>query len=197
MIFLLAATLSNVAFAANDPLYPPSAPVPTATPTNAAGVVPQSTPVAPGTLGPAPTTATAPAVTPQQPTAAPGNSTAPAPAAAPAATAQPTAPAQSQPATGTVPVQKVEKKGDGFTQQGEEIGFDPKVKRDPYGNIIDESGRPKTEAEKLRGDMKSTLRSDVKKAAPTAPTTAAMPKVPSGAKQVGGPATAAPKSSGK
>ena len=48
----------------------------------------------------------------------------------------------------------------------DEIGYDPKVKRDPYGRVIDENGKaagaPPTETQKLRNDSARPLRSDKK-----------------------------------
>jgi len=184
LIFLFAATVSAASFAqqsggtaAAQPLYPPSAPVNTSTPSSAAGIIPQTPPAAPstpGSIAPAPVQA-APAVP-----AAPGNPTAPAPAAAPVTSPEPftqpqPAPAATPtPAPAPVPLQETEKKVDAFNPQGEEIGYDPKVKRDPYGKVIGGNGTAtKTEAEKLRGDTKSPMRSDVKKAAPAASTPAA------------------------
>lgn len=85
-------------------------------------------------------------VTPPQP-----NTLQPAAATAPGGTAQ-------QNTTGA-------QKSQAPKQVLEEIGFDPKTKRDPYGNIIgDDKAKegPKTESQKLRRDSGSSLRSDRK-----------------------------------
>lgn len=110
----------------------------------------------------------------------------------PATTTAPQAPAASSakaPATPVVSDAKAPAAKSGEEKQ--EIGYDPKVKRDPYGNVIDEAApapERKTEFQKMRRDGGSTMRSDrallstqkpaaaaTAPAATTAPTTPAAP----------------------
>ena len=85
-------------------------------------------------------------------------------------TAQPTA---------TVPVPQTVVTTAPGTPTLEDIGFDPKVKRDPNGKIIKDAAVPTgpvTDANSLRNDNPNTLRSDARPritppAAPTVPIT--------------------------
>ena len=64
----------------------------------------------------------------------------------------------------------------------EEIGFDPKVKRDPQGRILGEAGLKNdavvSESRALRRDTGTSLRSDVRKPVVKVPAAVAQPTAP-------------------